>query len=179
MNKTDHGFERELLAGLSRLADEAPAGPSPKSIVRRLRRRTLFRRWTGAGIAAAVLIAACATVWIVIASPRDLNSSMGSAAREELQPKTLAQSPQPLPVNAEPKQIEAALRRCFASNEVKGNILVIKTHDEELSFCVSNGGISTKKLHARLTRMLSQFESATIYMHNGQLSYTLVSEQTL
>ncbi len=176
MNGTDNNFERELRGALSNLADDAPPSPAPESVVGRLRRRNAFRRWTRTGLAAACFVVACGVVWFALAGPSDLNSNTPNAGRQALPSKPLAQSPRPLPVNAPPKQIEAALRQCFASSNVKSNIVVTRDHGQSLSFCATGKNIATKKLHAELTRVLEQFESVRINMIDGRLGYMLAAE---
>ncbi len=176
MNGTDNNFERELRGALSNLADDAPPSPSYGSVIGRLRRRNAFRRLTRTGLAAACFVVACGAVWFALAGPGDLNSDTPNASHQAQPSKPLAQLPRPLPVNAPPKQIESALRQCFASSNVKSNIVVTRDHGQSLSFCATGKNIESIKLHTELTRLLEQFDSVRINMIDGRLGYMLAAE---
>ncbi len=168
MSGTDNNFESELRVALSNLADEAPAGPSPGSIAERLHRRNASRRWIRTGMAAACLIVACAAVWLALASRPD--------ARRDTQPTELfAQLPKPLAVDAESNLIEAALRQCFAANNVTSNIVVSRDQGQSLSFCATGNNIAAAKLHTELTRILQHFDSVRIDMKDDRLGYMLAA----
>ncbi len=168
MNQTDHGFERELLAGLSRLADEAPIGPSPKSIVRRLRRRNR-RMMAGA---AAVLIAAVG-VWLAM-----------DTSGPETGPDTVAVDagrvpalPDPLPVGAGSHEVETAFRDFLTSLGATGGLYVDKSSGQPISFAFAGeDGAELELWEAGLSRLLANFEIAHVQLRDAVVRYTLIAQ---
>jgi hypothetical protein len=176
MNETGQDFEQEFRASMSRLADAAPPAPLAGSVTRRLRRRTMLRRWAGGGATAAALAAVGVFVWMFLAPWGGPRPRTGGATGQA-QPSTGAtQLVEPLAVTADRKEIDSALRRCFASANIKGNVIVTKSPKEGLSLCYSGGG-SAAKLGADLARMLGSFDVVSIEFRQGHLSYILTTDQ--
>jgi hypothetical protein len=180
MRDDDAQFEQDLRGGLKRLAEQAPAGAGVEAVRRRLRRRAMRRTLAGAGVAACAV--ALAAVWLVPVE-RGVQPMTPQIAQSPVRPESLASDtveaalPEPIPVDAAPQQIQAAVFGYLSSVGVQGQVVICKEPGETLYYVVNgNVPIRPEQLHDHLAAMLRGFETIRIERRGRDVRCMLVAD---
>ena len=177
MSHEDERFEEELRSDLSRMGERAGRAPSPDEVMGKLRRRSLRRRLLAGGAVAAVMAAA---VIVVLSHPQRPAAGVPSAAEQnQASPERpiMARSVAfPLRISAKPEEVESALRTCLESRGLTGSLWAEKAPDEGLSYILV-ASIPTGPLDLKedLEQIFQNFEIASVWLRNGDLSYSLLA----
>jgi len=173
VDKSAQQFERELARDLATLADGGPAGPAAEAVLSRLRRRSVRRRLSAAGVGTvclAALLAAATQFW-----PRQRPVPppvSGGAAPQGIQ----AKRPRPLSVPVRRPEAEAAIREYLASAGLAGNVYVSKEGGKVSYVFMGRASIPARQVQEDLETLFRSFDVADVRLWKGRLHYALVAD---
>jgi hypothetical protein len=183
MHDEETQFEQDLRQRLKGLADQAPAGAGVEGVWRRLRRRAIRRTLVGtAGATVAIAMAAAWLVPLQRGMQLPTRPPMPQIAQSPATPQpggvriAEAPLPGPIPADAGPQQIQAAVFGYLSSVGVSGQVLICKERGDPVYYVVSgNVRVRPEQLHDHLAAMLRGFETISIERRGRDVRCTLVA----